>query len=99
MYSSTNHELYQDLIRGDTTFRTDKQGSQSGRFVIQRASPSPPIQRHGYGTLDLPFDHGSPRWPAVGHGKRTPRSHVSVHPPVDPTHSLVSFRRDTLPRH
>src|SRR3981189_733140 len=34
MYSSTKHELYQDLIRGDTTFRTDEQGSQSGRFVI-----------------------------------------------------------------
>ena len=38
------------------------------------------IRRHGYGTFDLPFDHGSPRWPAVGHGKRTPRCHVSVHP-------------------
>jgi C4-dicarboxylate-specific signal transduction histidine kinase len=38
------------------------------------------IQRHGHVTLDLPFDHGSPRWSAVGHGKPTPRSHVSVHP-------------------
>jgi nitrogen fixation/metabolism regulation signal transduction histidine kinase len=38
------------------------------------------IERHGHGTLDLPFDHGSPRWPAVGHGKPTPRRHVSVHP-------------------
>jgi hypothetical protein len=70
MYSSTKHELYQDLIRGDTTFRTDKQGSQSGRFVIQRASPSPPIQRHGYGTLELPFDHGGRLWATanVPHG-------------------------------
>jgi C4-dicarboxylate-specific signal transduction histidine kinase len=26
------------------------------------------IRRHGYGAFDLPFDHTSPRWPAVGHG-------------------------------
>jgi signal transduction histidine kinase len=38
------------------------------------------IQRHGYGTLGLPFDHGSPRRPAVGDRKRTPRCHVAVHP-------------------
>src|ERR1700739_1929714 len=38
------------------------------------------IRRHGYGTLDLPFDHASSRWPAVGRGKRTPRCHVSVYP-------------------
>ena len=44
------------------------------------------IQRHGHGTLDLPFDHGSPRWPAVGHGKRTPRRHVSVHPAGERRH-------------
>jgi len=25
-----------------------------------------------HGLLDLPFDHGSPRRPAVGHGKRDP---------------------------
>jgi hypothetical protein len=30
------------MIRGATTLRTDKQGSQSGRFVIQRAPPSSP---------------------------------------------------------
>jgi hypothetical protein len=37
-------------------------------------------QRHGHGTLDLPFDHRSPWWSAVGHGKRASRCHVSVHP-------------------
>src|SRR6266851_310880 len=89
---STRKQLYQDLIRGDTTFRTDKQGSQSGRFVIQRASPSPPIQWHGYGTLDLPFDRGSPRWPAVGHGKRTPRRHVSVHIAIASRGYVVTVR-------
>jgi signal transduction histidine kinase len=47
MYPSTRKQLYQDLIRGATTFRTDKQGSQSGRFEIQRAYHQ--IQRHGMG--------------------------------------------------
>ena len=51
------------------------------------------IQRHGYGTFDLPFDHGSPRWPAVGHGKRTPRCHVSVHPAGECRHCVVSSRK------
>ena len=37
------------------------------------------IQRHGYGALDLPFDHGSPRWPAVGRQQCAPGCHVSVH--------------------
>lgn len=27
-----------------------------------------------------PFDHRSPRWPALGHAKHTPRCYVSVHP-------------------
>src|SRR5258708_12461340 len=49
-------------------------------------------ERHGYGALDLPFDRGRPRWPAVGHGKRTTRPHVSVPPPTHPSspplHSL-----------
>jgi len=35
---------------------------------------------HGHGTIDLPFDHRSPRWPTVGTAKRTPRRHVSVSP-------------------
>ena len=34
----------------------------------------------GMGLLDLPFNHGRPWWPDLGHGKRTPRCHVSVHP-------------------
>ncbi|MEH2560724.1 PAS domain S-box-containing protein [Bradyrhizobium sp. AZCC 2289] len=48
-------------------------------------------QRHGYGTLDLPFDHGSARWPAMGHGKHTPRGHVSPHPAAERRHSVVSL--------
>src|SRR5258706_2827267 len=38
------------------------------------------IQRHGYGALNLPFDHGGPWWPPLGHGKCTPRCHVSIRP-------------------
>jgi nitrogen-specific signal transduction histidine kinase len=41
------------------------------------------IRRYGYGAVDLPFDHRSPRWPAMDHGKRTARRHVSVHPAVE----------------
>jgi len=36
-----------------------------------------------HGTLDLPFDHGSPRRPAVGHGKRAPRCTFQLTLPVD----------------
>ena len=36
------------------------------------------IQWHEYGALDLPFDHRSPRWPALGHGKRTPQFTLPV---------------------
>ena len=49
----------------------------------------------GMGLLDLPFDHGSPRGPAVGHGKRTPRCHVSVHPAGERSNCLVSLRPTT----
>jgi C4-dicarboxylate-specific signal transduction histidine kinase len=38
------------------------------------------IQRHGNGALNLQCDHGGPRWPPLGHGKRVPRCHVSAHP-------------------
>ena len=34
----------------------------------------------GMGLLDLPFDRGSARRPVVGHGKRIPWCHISVHP-------------------
>ncbi|MGY4434939.1 PAS domain S-box-containing protein [Bradyrhizobium sp. F1.13.1] len=50
------------------------------------------IQRHGHGTLDLPFDHRSPRWPAVGYDKRTPRCHVPTHPAGQRRHCIVSLR-------
>src|ERR1700739_2184538 len=47
--------------------------------------------RQGHGTFDLPFDHGSARWPAMGHGKHTPRGHVSPHPAAERRHSVVSL--------
>jgi hypothetical protein len=46
----------------------------------------------GTGALDLSFDHGSPRWPAVGHGKRTPGRHVSVHLAGERGHCVVRLR-------
>jgi PAS domain S-box-containing protein len=46
----------------------------------------------GRGTPDLSFDYGSPRWPAVGHDKPTPRSHVSVHPASKRGHCVVTLR-------
>src|SRR5258708_22053239 len=46
-------------------------------------------ERHGYGALDLPFDRGRPRWPAVGHGKRTTRRHVSVLPAGERSYYVV----------
>ncbi len=54
------------------------------------------IQRHGYGTLDLPFDHGSPRGTTVGHGKRTPRCHVSVHPAGERRYYVVRLRPSSV---
>jgi len=50
------------------------------------------IQRYWYGTLGLPFDHGSPRWSAVGHRKPTPRRHVSVHPAGDRKYRIVRLK-------
>src|ERR1700676_1176630 len=38
------------------------------------------------------FDHGSPRRPAVGQGKRTPRCHVSVLPARAPRGCVVTER-------
>ena len=40
--------------------------------------------RHGNGTVDLPFDHRSPRGADVGLGERTPRRRLSVHPASRP---------------
>jgi hypothetical protein len=47
--------------------------------AVNETTAVPQIQRHGYGAVDLPFDHGSPRWPVVGHGNRAPRLQVSVY--------------------
>jgi tetratricopeptide (TPR) repeat protein len=39
------------------------------------------------------FDRGSARWPAMGHGKHTPRGHVPPHPAAERRHSVVSLAR------
>src|SRR5258708_11123890 len=62
-----------------------------------RRKRGPAVQRllhyqtegHGYGALDLPFDRGRPRWPAVGHGQRATRCHVSVHPAGERSYCVV----------
>ncbi|MGD0846420.1 MAG: PAS domain S-box protein [Bradyrhizobium sp.] len=46
----------------------------------------------GMGLSIWPFDHGRPWWPALGHGKRTPRRHVSVHPAGERRHCAVRLR-------
>src|SRR5258707_5040268 len=55
-------------------------------------------QRYGYGTFDLPLDYGSSWWPAVGHGKPTPRCHVSVHPASERRHCDVRLRPEAVQR-
>jgi len=68
--------------------RSDTRGGGGLRHRNRAGTCRPAVQRflhdeagwHGHGTIDLPLDHRSPRWPAVGHGKRTPGCHVSVHP-------------------
>ena len=61
----------------DTTGERQRDGLRH-RYLCRERGPAVQrllhhqIQRHGYGALDLPFDHRSPQWPAVGHGKRYP---------------------------
>ena len=53
--------------------------SAENRTVCSPPS-SPPKPAAWAWALDLPVDHRSPRGPAVGHGQRIPRRHVSMHP-------------------